>query len=157
MLKQKNPYGCGLYAVANACNLPEFITPERLEISEAGNVIGQLSKWLQDDGHPLYIEVLYYDHLGTTLPESALHYVPEGPEDVQFLPILMNVRLVKNGKNHMIGGRIDRKGTLFIFDSLKEGILETKLKYINALYEEVYGLFIFAGVDNGDYVFIHKD
>lgn len=38
--KQKQPYGCGLYAVANACNLDNFITPERLEKSKSGNVIG---------------------------------------------------------------------------------------------------------------------
>jgi len=40
--KQKQPYGCGLYAVANACNLDNFITDERLEKSKNGNVIGQL-------------------------------------------------------------------------------------------------------------------
>ena len=38
--KQKQPYGCGLYAVANACNLDNFITEERLEKSKNGNVIG---------------------------------------------------------------------------------------------------------------------
>ena len=32
--KQKQPYGCGLYAVANACNLDNFITDERLEKSK---------------------------------------------------------------------------------------------------------------------------
>jgi hypothetical protein len=42
MIKQKQPYGCGLYAVANACNLKNFITEERLEASKKGNVIGQL-------------------------------------------------------------------------------------------------------------------
>ena len=46
--KQKQPYGCGLYAVANACDLDNFITDERLEKSKNGNVIGQLSKWMQE-------------------------------------------------------------------------------------------------------------
>lgn len=53
--KQNQPYGCGLYAVANACNLDNFITEERLEKSKTGNVIGQLSKWMQDDGHPFIL------------------------------------------------------------------------------------------------------
>ncbi len=37
--KQNQPYGCGLCAVANACNLDNFITEERLEKSKTGNVI----------------------------------------------------------------------------------------------------------------------
>jgi len=76
--KQKQPYGCGLYAAANACNLDNFITDERLEKSKNGNVIGQLSKWMQDDGHQFYIDSLYYNHVGKKLPTSALYYKPVG-------------------------------------------------------------------------------
>jgi hypothetical protein len=151
--KQKQPYGCGLYAVANACNLDSFITPERLEKSKTGNVIGQLSKWMQEDGHPFYIDALYYNHLGKKLPTSALHYIPNG-EGITFLPVLINVRYRENGLNHLIGGKIDKEGTLYLYDSLKEDIIETTLKKVNRMYHHVYGLFIFMGVDNGDYVFI---
>ena len=45
--KQDNPWGCGMYAVANACKLDNFVTDSRLQESkEHGNRIGQLSKWL---------------------------------------------------------------------------------------------------------------
>jgi hypothetical protein len=42
--KQKQPWGCGLYAVANTCNLDNFITEERLEKSKTGIVIGATFK-----------------------------------------------------------------------------------------------------------------
>lgn len=153
MLKQKQPYGCGLYAVANACNLKDFVTDERLEKSKGGNVIGQLSKWLQDDGVPIYIDTLYYNHLGKKLPDSATHYVPMG-EDCNFLPVLLNVRFSDNGKNHLVGGKIHKYGTLYLYDSLAESMIETTLRKINKLYHHVYGLFIFMSVEDGSYVFI---
>jgi hypothetical protein len=152
MIKQKQGYGCGLYAVANACNLKDFITDERLEKSKDGNVIGQLSKWMQDDGHPFYIDSLYYNHTGKRLPNSALGYKPEG--DVNFLPILLNVRYSEGGKRHLIGGKIGKDGTLYLYDSLAEDMVETTLRKANRMYAEVYGLFLFMGIDNGDYVFI---
>jgi hypothetical protein len=151
--KQKQPWGCGLYAVANACNLDNFVTTERLELSKNGNFIGQLSKWMQDDGHPFYIDVLYYDHNGIKLPDSALHYIPVG-EGIHFLPVLINCRFSDKGKNHLVGGKIDQNGKLYLYDSLKEDIIETTLKDINNMYHHVYGLFIFLGVENGKYVFI---
>ncbi len=151
--KQKQPYGCGLYAVANACNLDNFITDERLEKSKKGNVIGQLSRWMQDDGMDFYIDVLYYNHTGKKMPLSALNYVPKG-EDVNFLPILINVRFSENGLNHLIGGKIAKDGTLYLYDSLKEEMIETTLKKVNKMYHHVYGLFIFMSVEDGSYVFI---
>jgi len=151
--KQKQPYGCGLYAVANACNLDEFITEERLEKSKTGNVIGQLSKWMQEDGLPYYIDTLYYNHVGKKLPTSALGYHPTG-DTVNLLPVLINVRYSENGKNHLIGGRIDKERNLYLYDSLKEEMITTTLGKVNRMYHNVYGLFIFMSVENGDYVFI---
>lgn len=153
MIKQNQPYGCGLYAVANACNLPNFITEERLEISKKGNNIGQLSKWLQEDAIPYYIEVLFYDHVGVKLPESALEYHPSG-ETVTLLPILLNVRYSKDGKNHLIGGKIDKDKNLYLYDSLKEEMQTTTLKEVNTMYEYVYGLFVFGSLNDEGYVFI---
>lgn len=151
--KQKQPWGCGLYAVANACNLDNFITEERLEKSKKGNVIGQLSKWMQDDGHPFYIDTLYYNHVGKKLPKSALEYIPSG-DGINFLPILINVRFSDEGKNHLVGGKIDKFGKLYLYDSLNEEIIETTLKQVNKTYHNVYGLFIFMGIEDGAYVFI---
>ena len=151
--KQKQPYGCGLYAVANACNLDNFITEERLQKSKKGNVIGQLSRWMQEDGMDFYIDTLYYDHVGKKLPETALNYVPIG-DNIIFLPILINVRYSENGINHLIGGKIAKNGTLYLYDSLKENMIETTLREVNEMYHHVYGLFLFMGIEDGSYVFI---
>jgi hypothetical protein len=151
--KQTQPYGCGLYAVANACNLDNFITPDRLEKSKIGNTIGQLSKWIQEDGMPYCIDALYYNHVGKKLPVSALGYKPVG-EDLNFLPVLINVRYSDNGKNHLIGGKISKDGILYLYDSLKREMIETTLKKVNNMYHHVYGLFILMSVETGDYVFI---
>lgn len=153
MLRQNQSYGCGLYAVANACNLKNFITEERLEKSKKGNVVGQLSKWLQDDGNPIYIDSLYYNHLGKKLPASALNYVPIG-EGLTFLPVLLNVRFSDGGLNHLVGGKIAKDGKLYLYDSLKESMIETTLKEVNKMYHNVYGLFLFMSVEDGSYVFI---
>jgi hypothetical protein len=151
--KQKEAYGCGLYAVANACNLNDFVTDDRLEKSKAGLLIGQLSKWMQDDGKAIYIDTLYYNHAGKKLPYSALHYKPVG-ENVLFLPILINVRFSDAGKNHLIGGKIDKEGKLYLYDSLKDDVVETTLSKVNTMYHNVYGLFVFMCLETGGYVFI---
>ncbi len=153
MIRQFNPWGCGLYAVANACNMPEFITEERLEKSKQGTVIGQLSKWLQEDGKPFCVDVLFYDHAGTKLPDTALGYFPIG-DDVTYLPILLNVRFSDEGLNHLVGGKVAKDGTLYLYDSLKPDVVETTLKEVNEMYHHVYGLFIFMGYETGKYCFI---
>lgn len=153
MLKQKNGYGCGLYAVANACNNTEFVTEDRLETSKNGNRIGQLSKWLQEDGNDFYIEVLYYNHLGKKLPNSALGYKPKG-ENIVCMPMLLNVRYSEEGKNHLVGGKLLKDGTFILYDSLKEEPIYTTLRKVNQMYHTVYGLFILSSVTTGDYVFI---
>jgi hypothetical protein len=151
--KQKQPYGCGLYAVANACNLDNFITDERLEKSKNGNVIGQLSKWMQDDGHQFYIDSLYYNHAGKKLPTSALDYKPVG-EGLDFLPVLINIQYSEEGKRHLVGGKIDKDKNLYLYDSLAEEMEVTTLGKVNRKYHRVFGLFLFMCVETGDYVFI---
>ena len=68
--KQTEKFGCGLYAIANLFHLDNYITDERLEISKKGLVIGQLSKWLQDDGNNFYVDNWYYNHEGGKLPKK---------------------------------------------------------------------------------------
>lgn len=153
MLRQENGYGCGMYAVANATNRPDFVTPDRLEQSKGGNNMGQLAKWMQDDGFPFYIDVLYYDHLGQKLPQSALGYHPMG-ESVMLLPVLIEVQLSDGGKSHMVAGKITKDGVLHLYDSLKSEVIETTLAGVNEMYHRVHGLFVFAGIETGDYAFI---
>ena len=154
MLTQDQAFGCGMYAVANALNLPSFVTPERLEASKTGNRKGQLDRWMQEDGMDWYIEALYYDHVGKKLPETALSYKPVG-EDIIVLPILLNVRFTEGGLNHLVGARIDTDGVGILFDSLKKEPLTMTLREMNEHYPICYGLFIFSHI-SGDYVFIKK-
>ena len=154
--KQKKSYGCGLYAIANACNLDNFITEERLEQSKGGNNIGQLSKWLQEDGLSFYIDLLYYNHLGKKLPRTALNYKPEGDNVISW-PILLSVRSCESCKNHLIGGRIDKEGILYLYDSLKDDVIETTLAKVNKMYHNVYGLYLFLTIDGGNNIFLTNE
>jgi len=153
MLKQNQNYGCGMYAVANALNLPGFATPERLEKSKNGNRNGQLSKWLQEDGNNFYIEVLYFDWNNKKLPETIFGYKATG-ENVLFIPLLFEVKYTENGLQHMVAGKIDKDGKLYILDSLRPEIIETTLRGMNEIFECVFGMYHFAGVDCGEYVSI---
>lgn len=154
MEKQQQSYGCGMYAVANACNLKSYCNEDRLAASkEHGNTIGQLAKWMQEDGLPYYIEVLYRNDYSNKLPKSYWSYVPKG-EDVTFLPVLIACQLKKDGLMHMVGGKIDKFGTLYLYDSLKSDVIETSLEHINNTYFRVYGLYVFCEIDTGNYCFI---
>lgn len=153
MIKQKNGYGCGLYAIANACNIPGFITNERLEKSKDGNNIGQLSKWLQDDGNPFYIDVLYYNHEGKNIPSQFYGYHTV-QEDNNPMPVLFNVQSCEQCKRHLIGGLLHHDGKITVFDSLKDEPFETRLYKLNTMYEYVFGFFILMSVETGDYIFM---
>jgi len=155
MERQKTPYGCGMYAIANAFNMPDFITEKRLQESKSGNRLGQLTKWVQEDGNDFYLEVLYYDHNGLKLPESATKYKPIGEEILSF-PVLIEVRYSEEGKNHMIGGKIFDDGTLYLYDSLKEEMTMTTLSGVNELYHNVYGLFCMCDMVTGEWIFLCK-
>lgn len=148
--RQFKSYGCGVYAVANALNLDSFPNEERLKEGQSNN-IGQLSRWLQDDGTDYYIEILYYNHLGKKLPRSTFDYKPDN--DNHLLPVLFAVRKTENSLNHLIAGKISNDGTLYLYDSLCENVIETKVSKINNMYEHVYGMYLFSNFA-GDYVFI---
>lgn len=152
---QKQPWGCGLYAVANVCNLDNYITEERLGQSNTGNgnTIGQLSKWLQEDGLPYNIEALYYNQESQYLPDYVINCKPSG-EGILGLPILIAVNYSENSLNHLIGGQIDLEGKLYLFDSLKEDVVITTLQEVNDMYHSVYGVYVFVDITNGSYAFL---
>lgn len=152
MLKQSQAFGCGMYAVANALNLDNFATPERLELSKGGNRIGQLSKWLQEDGLDLYVEVFWYHHHGKKLPADFFNY---NVTDAAAMPLLFNVRFSDEGKNHLIAAKLMANGTLLIQDSLQSEPIWTTMSEVNNLYHTVYGIFCFANCSTGNFTFLH--
>lgn len=152
--KQLVPYGCGLFAISNVFDI-NFLTEERLERCKDGCNIGLLSKWMQEDVNDVYIDTLYYNHLGRKLPASTFDYLPSG--NTTYLPILLNVRYSKDGVNHLVGGRINKEGVLFLFDSCQKEVIETKLSKVNKIYDTVFGLYIFISLENGNYIFLGKE
>jgi len=154
MYKQKDGYGCGLYAVANACNLPEsFITPERLEASRIpGSTNGGLSKLMQEDGFDFYMQPLFYDPNTKSLPETQTKYSVAG--DVIAMPLVLCVTLSEGGLSHMIGAHLDKSGILHVYDSLKNEPFETTLDLIDLYYHSVFGIYSFCDIKNGDYAFL---
>lgn len=152
MIKQKTPYGCGMYAVANSLNLESFCSEERLEKSKGGNTIGQLSKWLLEDDLNINIDALFYDHHGSKIPE---HFYGYTVSEAEALPLLFNVRYCEDGKNHLVAGRLMKTGELLIFDSLKEEPIISTIEGINSIYHQVYGMHLFMDSTTGNYIFLN--
>lgn len=150
MLKQSNGYGCGMYAVANALALDNYATEARLEESrEKGNVIGQLSRWLQQDGHDATIDVFWYDHYGKKLPETYFKFKVSECRAALFM---FNVTLTEKGKRHMIAAHLMSNGNLIVCDSLRSEPFTTTIAEINNHYHTVFGFFCFMNL-KGDYLF----
>lgn len=157
--KQKQPWGCGMYSVAHALNLPSFVTDERLADSkEFGNTNGQLNDWLKQDGKDFYIEPIYYNAYAKRLPFDVCktHIVDTAPDSkILALPVMINVRYGPNSLNHLIGAQIDRQGLIHVHDSLTDEVKVTVISKLNRFYHEVYGLWCFCN-NQGHYVFIHQ-
>lgn len=155
MYKQLQPYGCGLFAVANALNLgDDFVTEERFAASKGnGNLTGMLDRWLQESGKPFYMQPIFYDTTATKLPKHHVEYKPSG-EKVVALPMVLCVRLSDEGLWHMVGVNVYPNGTAMLYDSLKSEPIQSTLAEINEMYESVFGLFVFCSVETGDYAFI---
>jgi hypothetical protein len=146
---QESGYGCGLYAVENVFQYGNFVTDERLSKSKNGINNGQLSQYLQEDGHSMYIDVLYYSCLGGILPEPITELIPE--KESEKLPILIQVLTdSKTTKNHLIGGILHNDKTLIVFDSLRPNAFKTTLSGLNDIYHEVFGVFDFVRLGTGD-------
>jgi len=151
--KQKNSYGCGMYAVANACNLKTFVTPERLEISKGvGNLTGMLDRWMQSDGLTFYMQALYYDAKSDKIPSSYTEFSISG--EILAMPLVFCVLLSEKGLSHMIGCHLDKLGSLYVYDSLKKDVFETTIIGLNDHYHSVFGMYGFCDIHTGEYAFI---
>ena len=148
-IQQKQPYGCGVYSVANALFIPSFITEERIQASKKGNALYQLNKWLEEDNIPFRIDVYFFD-MENTDPLRLLSTFDTTIEDNLVYCATLQVKESKNSKWHMVAARMTSKGELVIKDSYKEHTISCSLHNILDYYYQVTGLFLFDGVDNSD-------
>jgi len=145
MIKQTQPYGCGLYAVANVFGLNDFVTNERLKLSENGLAIGHLNNFLYEDKRNILIDVFFHAHDGNEeIPQIYISYRPE--DDKKILPILLAVKRKEDGKRHMVSGHIHNGGQFTLFDSLKDDSISMHFEDINSKYKFITGMFCF--IDN---------
>ena len=147
--RQSFPFGCGLYAVANALELNDFVTDDRLEISKKGVNNGQLSNYLQEDGNDLFIDVLYCDTFQSRIPNDWTDLVISGENE--YMPLLIQCEL--NEKYHLISAKLFQDKSIEIADSLKNEVFKCSLSDINKMYEKVVGLYSFNHLETGEYVF----
>jgi len=146
-IQQKQPYGCGVYAVANSLFIPSFITEERIEASKNGNALYQLNEWLKEDGIPFRIDVYFFD-MGNTYPLRILNVFDTEIEDDTIYCATLQTKQSKDSKWHMVAAEINKYGNLLIKDSYKKEYISCSLNNVLDHYYQVSGLFLFDGVNN---------
>lgn len=149
MLTQTQNFGCGLYAVANALDLDNFVTEERLLLSTNGINNGQLSNYMQQDGLNLYLDTLYCDHFNDKLPDSWVSINLTG--DNNYMPFLIQV--VINERYHLMGAKLFQDNTIDLLDSLQKEAIRCTLSDINKMYKKVMALYSFNYLEGAEYLY----
>lgn len=141
-LQQKTSYGCGVYAVSNALLIPSFITEERIEQSKNGNSFYQLNKWLEDDGIPFFIDIIYFDM--ENIKSSNINGIDwEFFKSKEPYVALLQVKQTENSRWHLVSANVYSDRIVSITDSLKSKKLYSTFDNINEHYYQVSGLFLF--------------
>lgn len=146
--RQKYPYGCGLYALANAIQDEKIVTQKRVDQSMHGNNVGQLNAWLIESGHDLFLDPLYFTCINNRLPDDICKIIPIG-DDVLSIPVLIDIQFSENGLMHMVAGEITKDGVLVVVDSLKDECEVTTLYDFNEKYFRCFGLWHFRSIKDG--------
>lgn len=154
--KQKDNYGCGLYALANVFQDENFITPTRLIESKSGNHTGQLNKWLLEYGQELYLEPFYFNSTGKKLPKWVCRMTPSG-ENVCSLPVLLDVQYTKNSKTHFVAAEITTSGSMIVIDSKYDNIFVTTLTEYNKANYRVFGVWYLRPYNDEGYFMRHNN
>lgn len=147
MLKQEYKYSCGVYSVANALNIPEFVTSSRLEESKDGNGVMQLNKWLLDDKNLVQIFPLYYKN-GIEFTTPNLKLDMKKCPDIEYYPILITYDIKKSSMNHMIALHYCADKSVVVFDSCNdEPVFYDMWKCFKKVYPRIISLEIFMNFD----------
>ncbi len=121
MIQQSTPYGSGLFAVANAIEMPEFLRPERMEYAKLGLTFFDLSTFLfQDTGGQMILDPFWVDYRKGCRPPKWVREM-RFPLDKQTGYVPMVFGTIRKGANsvHMVSGRIQPDDTFVLFDSLE--------------------------------------
>jgi hypothetical protein len=153
--KQENPYGCGLYALANLFQKESIITPSRLEDSKNGNHVGQLNKWLLEEGYELFMEPLYFCITENRLPPSICELKPHG-DKVLSLPVFIDVQKTENSLMHFVTGDITPDGKLLVIDSTNDDFELTTLAEYQEKFYRVFGLWYLRHYNQDGYFMRHE-
>ena len=148
LLKQEYGYGCGLYSVANALCMSEFITPERLEDSKGGNKFMQLNKWLLDDKNGFQIFPLYYKN-GVEFMTPNLKLDVKKCPNIEYYPILITYDIKDCPMNHMIALHYCADKSVTVLDScFDELVFYDSWKDFRKVYPRIISLEIFMNFNN---------
>lgn len=150
--KQKNGYGCGVYAVANALNDESFITKNRLSVSKKGNNLYQLSRWLVKDDKKFIIEPIYMNLVSELQPLPPKGFALKPNETHQYFPFLLDVSSSELGRKHLVGCFSDSNGVVTVMDSLKDEIFKVTWDNLisGSVYNFIIGIYGFSEIDRKD-------
>ena len=139
MLKQENGYGCGLYAVANALNYPNFVTDERIELSKTGNNVAQLTRWLYEDGYDIFIFTERIDGRYVEMPKFSWSL----REEDSHIPFLVNLYATQEN-NHLIALRGYADQSIDIIDSCENDMVRVSgIDNISQMYPKILSVYSF--------------
>lgn len=120
--RQLQPYGCGLYSIANLfVNVEDnsIYNDTKLEESKNGNTMYQLNQWINH--LKLFVEPVYYNSFEYLDPE---HRLPKSTFDMRtdeegaYLPMLFEGKRTEKSKYHLVSALVDYNGAILVYDSL---------------------------------------
>lgn len=145
---QTLPYGCGVHALANVLDWPEFVTEKRLDESKNGNGLYQLTSYLHESGYDYDIEPIFSNLLPEyNIPEDFnLHATSE----LHAFPFLMQVLREESGRQHLVGCIGYHDYSVVILDSCKSDSILTSWDDIakKKVYPIISGVFGLADKSN---------
>lgn len=142
---QQQPFGCGLYALANLLDFHEALATDRLEESEKGCTIDFMNRVLRAEGSHMYVDTLFFDVMGSKVPSNITDI---GPQEVgHIMPVLIEYQSSPDSIRHMVAGYINHDRKLLVMDSCREEIIETTLTDYQAN-KTVYGFYSLCNREN---------
>ena len=114
--KQEHGYCCGIYSIANALQNDKIINEENILLSKNGNNQLQLNKMLIDLGYDWGLSYISYNNEKII---EIFDLEPKFEKDTLWIPFFIVIQSTMD-KNHMIGCRYMKDGSIIVHDSLRD-------------------------------------